>query len=381
MSNYIQTFFKVLSDNIQCVIRGNYYEGKTDLNTLGNLALMRIDRKTVTPSLADVPKLTKEQRKELKDFYSPYVRFITDRYHRLYTSKSGGKFYPEYIPEELYAMYIDRYFSDREEARYIDNKCYYYRLFSNVKQPELVAMRVGDTWLDEKLTPIDEQKLLSILKRETEIVLKRAVNSEGGFGVSFINGDTLISDFQNQMKEITCDVVIQRTVKQHPIMSALHKQSVNTMRIVSLMTGGDVKVYATSLKIGVGESRTDNGCQGGIYCGVKPDGYLTDFGILDNGEILHNHPDLKYSFAEQKIPFVDEAVSLVKNAHSFLGHFRLISWDIAIDEKGEAVLIEANLSLGGINNVQICCGPLFGGDTKKILDEVFCGKRKVTTLL
>ena len=64
-----------------------------------------------------------------------------------------------------------------------------------------------------------------------------------------------------------------------------------------------------------------------------------------------------------------------------MGHFRLVAWDVTIDEQGEAVLIEANLTLGGINDVQMCSGPLFGKDTKKILDEVFRGKRKATTLL
>jgi hypothetical protein len=64
-----------------------------------------------------------------------------------------------------------------------------------------------------------------------------------------------------------------------------------------------------------------------------------------------------------------------------MGHFRMISWDVAIDEQGEAVLIEANLTLGGISDVQMCSGPLFGRDTKKILDEVFRNNRKVATLL
>ena len=64
-----------------------------------------------------------------------------------------------------------------------------------------------------------------------------------------------------------------------------------------------------------------------------------------------------------------------------MGHFRVISWDVAIDDDGEAQLVEANLTMGAMNDLQSCCGPVFGRDTKKILDEVFAGRRKLTTLI
>ena len=66
-----------------------------------------------------------------------------------------------------------------------------------------------------------------------------------------------------------------------------------------------------------------------------------------------------------------QVCELVQKAHLCVPHFRLVSWDIAVNEKGEAVLIEANLSLGGIQNRQSIQGPIFGEDTKRILDEVY----------
>ena len=55
-------------------------------------------------------------------------------------------------------------------------------------------------------------------------------------------------------------------------------------------------------------------------------------------------------------------------------HMRLVSWDIAIDDGGEAVLIECNLTLGSCDNVQAVNGPYFGSFTRRILDEVY-GKK------
>lgn len=380
MEKYIKDFLKIIRHNIKTIIKGDFDEGITDLNTLCNSALMRIDRKSVTPDVKNIPKLSEHQIRQLRNFYSPFVAFMTDRYHRLYTYKSG-KFYPEYLPEDFYVMYADRFFSDRNEARYIDNKCYYYRIFSNVRQPELVAMRIGKTWLDENLRAVSPKVIISLLKKEREVVIKKAVNSQGGYGVFFLNGNNMIYDFRKIIRNISGDVVIQRPVHQHPLLAQLHPESVNTMRIVSLLTGNHVKIYAVALKIGTGNSRTDNGCQGGIYVGVNPDSSLKEYGILDDGTVLHCHPDLDYFFADKKVPCLSSALELVKNAHVFMGHFRLVSWDVTIDDKGKAVLIEANLSLGGINDVQMCCGPLFGKDTKKILREVMQDRRKVTTLL
>ena len=380
MEKYVFDFLKTAEENIRCIITGSFTEGVTDLNTLGNHALMRIDRKSVTPCVKNLPKLTAEQKKQIRNFYSPYVMFMTTRYHRLYTS-NYGEFHAEFFPEEFYAMYIDRYYSDREEARYIDNKCYYYRIFSNVRQPQLTAMRIGTTWLDEHLKPVSKNQAAQLVRKEKEAVVKKAVNSEGGFGVSFMKGEELYDTFTDIMDSIGCDVVIQRPVKQHSSLAALHPDSVNTIRVVSLLTEENVKIYAAALKIGTGGSRTDNGCQGGIYCGLNSDGTLKNYGILDNGTRLYEHPDLHYKFSEKKICHLDKVFELVKKAHPFMGHFRLISWDVTVDESGEAVLIEANLSLGGINDVQMCCGPLFGEDTKAVLDEALQGKRRFTTLI
>lgn len=380
MEKYSLDFLKILADNVKAIVRGNYEEGVTDLNTLGNLALLRIDRGTVTPSVRKLPRLSAKQRRQVRRFYRPYVRFMTTRYHRLYTAVSG-RFYPEYIPAEFFAMQIDRYYNDREAARYLDNKCYYYSLFANIRQPELIAMRIGGVWLDGRQKVIGQEAAYALLQGEAEAVVKKAVNSEGGYGVTFLNGENIVSEFRALMEKIEGDVVVQRPVRQHEALAALHPQSVNTIRIVSLMTGDKVRIYAAALKIGTGEARTDNKWQGGIYCGVRPDGSLRDYGVQASRNILTRHPDLGYNFAGKKVPCFSNALKLVREAHALMGHFRLLAWDVAIDETGEAVLIETNLSLGGINNVQMCCGPLFGRDTKKILDEVMQGRRKVTTLL
>ena len=71
----------------------------------------------------------------------------------------------------------------------------------------------------------------------------------------------------------------------------------------------------------------------------------------------------------------DKAKALVEKAHPMIPCFRMISWDIAINEQSEPVMLEANFTRGCLDFLQMNNGPLFGEDTKKILDEVF-GKNK-----
>ena len=82
-----------------------------------------------------------------------------------------------------------------------------------------------------------------------------------------------------------------------------------------------------------------------------------------------------------KIPNLDKAYELVKDAHPSISHFRIAGWDVAIDEDGEPTMIEVNFSLCCVNDIQSVCGPLFGDDTKKMLNEVFKGKKAQYSVL
>lgn len=360
-----------LKNNIQAILTGTYESGVCELNTLCDLALVRLDRNFETPSIKKCKPLTWKQKWKIWMFYRPYIRCLTTRYHRLYTEKSGGKFFVEYMPEEFYATTIDRFYSDRKESMYVDNKCFYYQLFPTIRQPELVAMRVGGQWRDRENRLISMERVLQRIEEQEEVVLKQATSSEGGKGVYFLNGTEKKQMFLQAQKRCAGDLVIQKSVHQHPDMARLHKESVNTIRVLSLITENKVKVYQACVRIGVDGNRTDNGITGGIYAGIRPDGSVKERGCYSNLETVTEHPQLHYQLKDQKIPNFEKVIGLVKKAHPYVSRFRLISWDIAIDEVGDPVLIEANFSLGGINELQVCNGPLFGRDTKKILDEVF----------
>ena len=80
-----------------------------------------------------------------------------------------------------------------------------------------------------------------------------------------------------------------------------------------------------------------------MTCGINSDGTLKKYAYgYNTGKKFDKHPQ-GLIFAGYTVPFYDNAVELVKKAHPTIAHFRLVSWDIAIGEKGEAILIEANM--------------------------------------
>lgn len=66
----------------------------------------------------------------------------------------------------------------------------------------------------------------------------------------------------------------------------------------------------------------------------------------------------------------DEICSQIKKAHKILSRFGIISWDFAVDENGEPILIEYNLNYPDVMIYQMNNGPLFGDLTQTVLEDV-----------
>ena len=321
--------------------------------------------------------LTREQIREVKRFFAPYA-IPNMAFHRFFTEKTGD-FYPNYIPIDLYVGYIDPYFNDLHAVKFIDNKCYYDSWFHDFPQPYLVLKRVNNIWLDHYGKPADSERMKAIIEEEKEgLFLKKAEDSLGGLGVTFIESNTeAFYNIVNLSKQIKCDIVIQRRIIQHAEFAKFNSASVNTIRIYSILRkDGSVKIYSSVFRIGVGNARVDNYVSGGVSCGINADGTLKKYAYNKNGERTDIHPHSKIVFEGSKLPFYEKAVELVKKAHLTIPHFRSVSWDIAIGEDGNPILIEANLSRGSIDLLQLSNGPMFGEDTKEILDEVFAKSKK-----
>lgn len=317
--------------------------------------------------------LTDSQKAEAGAFFKPY-HDISTVFHNFYTEKTG-EFHKNYIPDDLHYCYIDPYFNDWEEAVYVDNKCMYEGLFRNVTLAENVLWRSNGMWFDGNAeAPLCPMEVDARLSEQSSVFVKVATESEGGSGVFYISGEDKKAAFWECVGKISADLVVQRPIVQHEALSRINSSSVNTIRVISLLNENGVKLYSSILRMGINGSKVDNASSGGITCGIDELGNLKKCAYTAKGQKFLTHPNSGIAFEGYPIPSFDQIKQMIPRLHCQVPHFRLVSWDFAVREDGEPVLIEANLRYGEIDFHQLNNGPLFGEDTEKILAEVFCKK-------
>ncbi|MBN1597844.1 MAG: hypothetical protein JW894_06080 [Bacteroidales bacterium] len=137
--------------------------------------------------------------------------------------------------------------------------------------------------------------------------------------------------------------VVQNTIIQHPEMNKLNDKCVNTLRILTISDGETFIYLGGFLRIGIGDSVADNTTKGNLTCGWNESGKLSEkaFEFIPKRKFHTHHPNSKAVFKDFQIPFFKDAINLVEETHKQLPFFFIIAWDVAISDKGLAI-IEAN---------------------------------------
>ena len=195
--------------------------------------------------------------------------------------------------------------------------------------------------------------------------------SGGGFGVKFFDFSTTPADKFTEWLGKNDNVIIQEVVKQHETLSNIHPSSVNTLRMMSLLLDGETNILSSLLRMGASGSHVDNGSSGGVFCGINEDGTLKEHGHYTDGRICTQHPQGTV-FKGFKVVGYERCCEIIKETASRMATAtRLISWDFAIGQDGEPILIELNLTYGGLSTHLLSNGPLFGDRTPEILARVY----------
>lgn len=355
---------------MQYVLRVGFRIGRITKIWHHFIEILRIDLRTYS-RLCHGVNLSKKQLKEIDSYWSRFVK-VRPFSHAFYTEKTG-LFSPLYLPDSTYFFCIDQFYNSWDAAKYLDNKSMYPRMFNGIKLPRMIACRKNGYWFNEDADPISMHEVINLVMSVEESFIKKATESLGGKGVYyFCPGKHTRGELMQILDGINCDIVVQEGIRQNCVMALLNPSSVNTLRLLSLLKkDGSVKIYSVIVRMGIGEAKVDNASSGGITCGVLPDGHLKSIAFNPLGVRFEEHPTTHIQFGQFVIPNYQEIRYKIEKLHLQVPHFRMISWDVAIDELNEPVLIEANLCDGELDFHQLNNGPLFGEDTDEILSEVF----------
>jgi hypothetical protein len=170
-----------------------------------------------------------------------------------------------------------------------------------------------------------------------DIVL--AEPAENGIIIKSPQGPAPLDDFILREKAIVQDVV-----SQDPRMAAFSSSSVNTLRVVTMLTPQDQAIIVNaSFRSGVANAFVDNWSAGGVSVGVDcVNGVLKEFAYDKKSNRYSAHPTSGIVFEQYPVPEWDRVRATAAAIQRAFPFYRLIGLDMALDKNGDPVLIEAN---------------------------------------
>ena len=316
--------------------------------------------------------LTKRQKEEVLAFWEPYLKTRLSRkafdvrwfdiYNRTNVFGFDLKYY---IPDSFYYCIVDPFFSDYKAARAVDDKNMYDLLCGDVNQPRTVCRKINDVFLNDQYELIPEDEAINKCLDEDAFIIKPSVGTCSGAGIRKFSKESIEREELSKYFRAYKSFVVQEYVPQHSSLSCFNDTCVNTLRLVTLVLDGEVHVTAAVVIMGGKNAVTNHLHRGGLVCGIREDGSLRETAFDGKLNQYTVHPG-GVVFRECSIPGYIECVDMVKNlAPRFCQVSQLIGWDLTIGVEGTPILIEMNLSWGGL--VQIASGPVFGDLTPYVL--------------
>lgn len=316
-------------------------------------------------------KLNKTQIAEIKEYYAKYGFKVKTIWHEFYFS-INNIYSKEYIPGDIFHAIINKKLNQMRQWPTLLDKNLLGNLFKDYKQPDVVLKNINGFFYVEDEIITEYLAVKRVLNQKCQMIIKPSIDSGNGQNVLvFAVHDELTSYYNLSVKELfkkyKKDFIVQFLVNQHESLKLLNPTSLNTLRIVSYLNGDGVHVLSTLIRIGSKDSFTDNVSTGGMFSGVDNNGILREYGYFENGTKT-TKTDTGVLLKNFKIPSYDIALKQIEKLHLLIPYFRLVSWDIAIDNTETPVVIEYNTYHQGIWGHEVANGPLFGKFSHEILN-------------
>ena len=319
------------------------------------------------------------QQREFDVFWiQNYGRKISNRWHKMYQS-SSGVFNVKYFPEILYTTKLEPKLNPLRWARLLSDKSLIELLYGGdekVKFPKTVFLNCSGLYYDQNRRIIDETIANQLLYDSNEIVIKPILGESTGRGVRVLRLEKGLDvesseNVESIIKEYNTNYIVQERLKPNKVYASLYADSINTIRVMTYLINYKLHHAFISFRVGTNGNKVDNYHAGGITIGVGEDGRLNKLGYGMENKKYEKHPNTKVKFDGYELPYIDEITKAAYRLHGRTPHIGVISWDFAINDKNEVVLIEVNLLGQSIWVPQLIIGSSsFGENTKEVLQLI-----------
>ncbi len=141
--------------------------------------------------------------------------------------------------------------------------------------------------------------------------------------------------------------IIDVNIKQHPLLASFHSNSLNTIRVITLIDKNKkVNILGTILRMGVNHNFIDNFDAGGISAVVNKSSGIIEGPLVFKDPRMKlkkdgKHPTTDAQVLGVQLPFWNELIKLIEKLVLVVPEAKTIGWDIAIGINGP-ILIEGN---------------------------------------
>lgn len=232
--------------------------------------------------------------------------------------------------------------------------------FQTDKETNLIALPDSPVKCDD----LDWHSIISLLKKEKEIAVKRISGSAGeGFyrayydnNKFYLNKDVYSEEeFLLKLKRLP-NYIYTEYLRPHKDLAPFCDETVNSIRYLVARIDGHFELVTSFIRFGTLKSNyVDNYLAGGVLC------FCDEYGHFDKGNVIDHstgtnievssHPDNNLRL-EGVIPNWNLIIEAVKAFDDHFPQLSYLGFDFAITDKNEAKIIEIN-SLSGIHSLQL----------------------------
>ena len=257
-----------------------------------------------------------------------------------------GAGYMDYNLFEMYDLtdaqrdtYLTRGRNNALIKKYNDQS--YVHIFNNKDEfNELFEEFLHRDWVLVK--PQNKEKVLEFFAKHDRFMVK-PLDGCCGKGVELVELGSYASAEAAFDALVSGDPVeLEELIVQHPQVSSVYPDSINTVRTVSITKDGVPHIICTYFRIGNGGRHVDNFNSGGMVAPLdEVTGIVKDRAIDKNKTLYENHPQTGTPIKGFQFPDWDKAMDMVKQAATRVSQVGYVGWDVAFGVDGP-MLVDGN---------------------------------------
>jgi hypothetical protein len=221
--------------------------------------------------------------------------------------------------------------NERPYRRVFRSKHDFYLRFRDLMRRECIYLQI-----------VDVADFADWVRTRPQVFAKPCFGNRG-YGAEIIStGQYTASELYARLKNERRDFV-EDLIVQHPEMQRLSPSAVNTVRIVTVLSGTEVTIIGAALRLGV-DGIVDNLASGGIAAPIAiGSGIVTRPAVSKDIRTtgFAKHPSTGATIVGFEVPCWDEVLAMAERAARVVPQVRTVGWDIAVTDDGP-LLVEGN---------------------------------------